>query len=296
MNKDYLAQLSANAAACAERLSLPLKNQVWRGMAGEFQGAGTGSSTDFQDHRSYTPGDDPRHINWQAYARTGQYTMKLYREEVSPVIDIILDASESMFFDVEKSARVAELLYFVTKSARQSGAQTKIFFLKGDEARPLTMESISSHQWYHMCKEYQSPAEKANAPLAINKLRFRPQAIRIFISDLLFEGDPPIHMRQLAANHGKVIILSPYLTKEAQPAWSGNYEFVDAESSSQHSHRIEKYSLDNYIKAYSTHFSAWKNSARKFNAVLSRIHADQKVDILTAMSSDAVKSGAVVTL
>ncbi|MFN9663179.1 MAG: DUF58 domain-containing protein, partial [Akkermansiaceae bacterium] len=25
---------------------------------------------DFQDHRSYSPGDDPRHINWQAYART----------------------------------------------------------------------------------------------------------------------------------------------------------------------------------------------------------------------------------
>ncbi|MEJ6642028.1 MAG: DUF58 domain-containing protein [Akkermansiaceae bacterium] len=39
-----------------------------------------GSALYFQDHRAYSPGDDPRHINWQAYARTGQYTMKLYRE------------------------------------------------------------------------------------------------------------------------------------------------------------------------------------------------------------------------
>ena len=49
-----------------------------------FSGSGTGSSLDFQDHRAYSPGDDPRHINWQAYARTGSYTMKLFREEVRP--------------------------------------------------------------------------------------------------------------------------------------------------------------------------------------------------------------------
>ncbi|MGB1261127.1 MAG: DUF58 domain-containing protein, partial [Akkermansiaceae bacterium] len=87
MTPEELALLYTQASICAERLTLPLRSQVWRGMAGEFQGAGTGSSIDFQDHRAYMPGDDPRHINWQAYARTGNYSMKLYREEVRPVID-----------------------------------------------------------------------------------------------------------------------------------------------------------------------------------------------------------------
>ena len=33
-------------------------------------------------------------LAWAAFARTGQYTMKLYREEVRPVVDVVLDASE----------------------------------------------------------------------------------------------------------------------------------------------------------------------------------------------------------
>ena len=65
------------AMVAAARVRLPLRTRVWKGQAGEFLGAGTGSSLDFQDHRTYVPGDDPRHINWQAYARTGHYTMKL---------------------------------------------------------------------------------------------------------------------------------------------------------------------------------------------------------------------------
>jgi uncharacterized protein (DUF58 family) len=73
--------------------------------AGEFTGSGSGASMDLQDHRAYSPGDDPRHINWQAYARTGQYSMKLFREEIRPVVDLILDASSSMFFSPEKASR-----------------------------------------------------------------------------------------------------------------------------------------------------------------------------------------------
>ena len=107
MTAEELTRYHATALAAAGRLRLPLRSRVWKGQAGEFQGAGVGSSLDFQDHRTYVPGDDPRHINWQAYARTGQYTMKLYREEVRPVVDVVLDASESMFFDPQKAQRAA---------------------------------------------------------------------------------------------------------------------------------------------------------------------------------------------
>ncbi|MEI7928161.1 MAG: DUF58 domain-containing protein [Verrucomicrobiales bacterium] len=109
MTRDDLQRSHSRALAAAGRLRLPLRSKVWRGQAGDFNGSGTGSSLDFQDHRTYVPGDDPRHLNWQAYARTGHYTMKLFREEVRPVVDLIFDASESMFFDPAKAARSAEL-------------------------------------------------------------------------------------------------------------------------------------------------------------------------------------------
>src|SRR6478735_11130194 len=66
----------ARARAWAAMFRLPLRQQNWRGLTGQHAGQGTGSSLDFHDHRAYSPGDDPRHINWQAYARTGHYSMK----------------------------------------------------------------------------------------------------------------------------------------------------------------------------------------------------------------------------
>ena len=93
-----LRECHARARGWAGLFRLPLRQRVWRGGSGDFMGRGTGSSLDFQDHRAYAPGDDPRHINWQAYARTGQYSMKLFREEVRPLIDIVLDVSPSMYY------------------------------------------------------------------------------------------------------------------------------------------------------------------------------------------------------
>jgi len=91
MTPEQLKEACATAAACARKLRLPLRSRILQSRAGEFLGAGVGSSLDFQDHRAYVPGDDPRHINWQAFARTGHYTMKLYREEVRPIVDLVLD-------------------------------------------------------------------------------------------------------------------------------------------------------------------------------------------------------------
>jgi uncharacterized protein (DUF58 family) len=118
--------------AVAERLTLPFKLGLRRSN-GCVPGAGTGSSLDFQDHRPYVPGDDPRHIDWQAYARSGHYTMKLYREEVHPLADLVLDASPSMFLDDEKRRRTLELSWFCVESALRSGASVRLFSIEGPD-------------------------------------------------------------------------------------------------------------------------------------------------------------------
>ena len=274
---------------CAERLSLPLRSQVWRGMAGEFQGAGTGSSIDFQDHRAYVPGDDPRHINWQAYARTGNYTMKLYREEVRPVIDIILDASESMFFEPTKAARTAELFYFAVISALQAGASANVHILRGDAHCILPMDAITSHSWPESIQAMRP--KLPGKPLALELIQFRGNAIRVLISDLLFDADPSPPLRMLSQQHGKPIIFAPFLQSEVNPAWEGNYEFIDSEHPGQHPHRIEKATLTRYCKAYAQHFAQWQASARRYNTPLARVSSD--TDLLTALNEESIQAGAL---
>lgn len=283
-------QAARNAAvAAAARLRLPLRSRSWRGQAGEFAGSGTGSSLDFQDHRAYAPGDDPRHINWQAYARTGSYTMKLFREEVRPVVDLVMDASESMFFDPAKAARSLELFHFIRESCAASGASLSTHCIRGDAARMLDPAEVHSHRWLDAVRN-QSASDPAAAP-NVAKAPVRANSIRVFISDLLFPGDPEPMLRHLGQKHGSVILLCPWLESEARPDWSGNHEFIDPERDTRHPHRIEPATLRRYLDAYANHFALWKNAAQRHQAAFARVPAAE--DLAGALFREAVPSGAL---
>ncbi|HEY0256254.1 MAG TPA: DUF58 domain-containing protein, partial [Candidatus Methylacidiphilales bacterium] len=103
--EDKLGARKREVARLAEKVRLPFRSRAWRGSSGAWQGRSQGSSIDFQDHREYAPGDDPRYLDWAAYARTNNYIMKLFREEVSPRLDVVLDTSPSMALTPEKEAR-----------------------------------------------------------------------------------------------------------------------------------------------------------------------------------------------
>ncbi len=289
MNTTLLQQCHTNALAAAARLRLPLRSRVWRGQAGEFTGGGTGSSMDFQDHRAYSPGDDPRHINWQAFARTGSYTMKLFREEVRPVVDLILDASESMFFDEKKASRSAELFYLIAESARAAGASLAVHAVRGNASLRLDPDTLRGHKWLETSRTL--PASDAATAPDIANLPLRSNAIRVFLSDLLFPGDPEPLLRHLSQRHGSLVMLVPFLETEARPGWSGNCEFVDAERNTRHPHRIEPAILRRYETAYVNHFALWKQHSRRHQTAFARIPAEE--DLATVLFREAVPAGAL---
>ncbi len=57
-----------------------------------------GQSVEFADHRSYVPGDDPRHIDWKVLGRADRVVIKKFEEETNLRCHILLDCSESMRF------------------------------------------------------------------------------------------------------------------------------------------------------------------------------------------------------
>jgi uncharacterized protein (DUF58 family) len=289
MDTAALQLAHTTALAAAGRLRLPLRSRSWKGQAGEFAGSGTGSSLDFQDHRAYSPGDDPRHINWQAYARTGTYTMKLFREEVRPVVDLVLDASESMFFEDRKAARTAELFYFLTESCAAAGASLTIHAVRGDGSAQLDPATLRSHQWLETARSI--PVTDPSSAPDLAKVPLRANAIRVFLSDLLFAGDPEPMLRHLGQRHGSIVIFSPWLASEAHPDWSGNYEFIDPERHSRHPHRIEPVTLSRYLEAYTNHFALWKNATRRHQAALARIPVEEELS--TALYREAVPARAL---
>jgi hypothetical protein len=265
-----LAGLHAHARQMAALLRLPFRRRAWHGTLGNWQGIGTGSSLDFQDHRPYSPGDDPRYINWQAYARSGHYTMKLYRQEVSPAVDIAIDLSASMFLDETKAARTAELFYWCIESALQTNASLRCFGLRGANAQPISLEAALAHSWL---AEEALPVE----PAAVRGVPWRQGALRIFLSDLLWPGDAQTILQTLTESSGAAVVIAPFCRAEAEPDWTGNLEMVDCESGALRIQRVNGEVLRRYRAAWARHFELWEDQALRYRVPLARVAAEPEL-------------------
>ncbi len=68
-----------------------------------------GFSVEFAEYRQYTPGDDPRHIDWKVYGRTDRYYVKEFEEETNLHCHILFDLSGSMAGTSGKKTPAAQL-------------------------------------------------------------------------------------------------------------------------------------------------------------------------------------------
>lgn len=265
-------------------LRLPLRSGQWRGSGGSVLGQGTGSSVDFHDQRAYVPGDDPRHINWQATARTGNTTMKLFRQEVSPRVDLLLDLSNSMFLNPAKTRRSWELIYFCIESSLRLGGSLRIHIL-GSAPSEHPLQHALANSW----PEKQEPS--LDLPSALSNTPLRQGSLRILISDLLNPSPPETALPLLSSAQGRPLIFAPATLDEANPDWDGNIEFEDCESNRLNRRRVTPELKLRYHRAYQTHFQLWRDQAARHRAPFARISAEPA--FLDSMREEALPSGAV---
>ncbi len=63
-----------------------------------------GFGVEFVEYRQYTPGDDIRHVDWKAVARSDRYYVKEYEDETNLQCVILLDRSASMGYGGQDEA------------------------------------------------------------------------------------------------------------------------------------------------------------------------------------------------
>jgi uncharacterized protein (DUF58 family) len=57
-----------------------------------------GFSVEFTEYRPYSPGDDPRYLDWRVLARSDRYFLKRYEDETNLRCHLLVDQSRSMDF------------------------------------------------------------------------------------------------------------------------------------------------------------------------------------------------------
>jgi uncharacterized protein (DUF58 family) len=89
---------AAELERAARILAVRTRREVSSAFAGGYRSAFRGGGVEFEESRPYAPGDDVRHFDWNALARTGSPYVKRFREERDQTLLLALDVSRSMAF------------------------------------------------------------------------------------------------------------------------------------------------------------------------------------------------------
>ena len=84
-----------------QNLGLAARTAVEGFYAGLHKSPHKGFSVEFAEHREYTPGIDPKHIDWRVFGRRDKLYVKQYEEETSLRCHVVLDKSASMGYRLD---------------------------------------------------------------------------------------------------------------------------------------------------------------------------------------------------
>ena len=150
-----------------------------------------GFSVEFTEYRQYTPGDDPRYLDWRLYARSDRYYIKKFEDETNLRCHLLVDNSRSMGY--------GSLAWTKAEYANTLAATTAYFLhQQGDAIGLLTFDEAirdylpARHRRGHL-RQLMLTLEKPSAgrttdltaPLKRIVELVRKRGLMIFITDLL---------------------------------------------------------------------------------------------------------------
>tara|TARA_B100000029_G_scaffold415324_2_gene419084 strand:+ start:4372 stop:5304 length:933 start_codon:yes stop_codon:yes gene_type:complete len=119
-------------------IEIRVRRVVENTLQGHYHAAFRGMGIEFDELRTYIPGDDIRAIDWKSWARTGQPLIRRYKEERDLTLLIAVDISNSLQFGasrMRKTELVAELTAVFALSAIRNNDQVGVVLFSGTPQR-----------------------------------------------------------------------------------------------------------------------------------------------------------------
>ena len=253
------------------RYALQIPQVAASGWTGTRSGRRAGSSIDFQDYREYQPGDDLRFIDWGIYARTDRLTVKLFREEVTPHLDLILDGSRSMnLADTAKANAVAQLAALLATAAANAQC-TQAVWLSGEGYLRLPNDTLTPSAWDKLEMDSRRTPEQS---FDILPPRFRRLGVRVLVSDLLWPGEPLQLLRRLREGAAALFVIQLLAREDATPPEHGNLRVVDSETGGESEIYIDSGIARQYADNLAQLQQSWADACRQCGAQMTTLIAE----------------------
>jgi uncharacterized protein (DUF58 family) len=253
------------------RYALQIPQVAASGWTGLRSGRRAGSSIDFQDYREYQPGDDLRFIDWGIYARTDRLTIKMFREEVIPHLDLVLDGSRSMNLEHTPKAAAALRVSALLATAAANAQCTHAVWVSGEGFQRVQNDTLTPGAWDALDLDSKRTPEQS---LEILTPKFRRLGVRVFISDLLWPGDPVPVLRRLRDGAAALFVIQLLARDDVTPPEHGNVRVADSETGEE----LEIYIDSSVARQYADHLAQlqqnWNDACRQCGAQMTTILAE----------------------
>lgn len=230
--------LEPQALARVENLALVARGVVEGFISGLHSSPYKGFSVEFAEHREYTAGDDPRHLDYRMLGRTDRLYVKQYEEETNMRVQILLDCSGSMGYSHEGrlskleygSYLTAVLAYLMTRQ------QDSVALTTFDTQIRLDMPARSSPRHFNeMMHQLEAvrPGRRTDIAETLHRLanRFKRRCLIVLISDLYDEPEEVIRALHHFRHRRHEVILFHVLDKaEIEFPFRNVIAFTDLET------------------------------------------------------------------
>jgi uncharacterized protein (DUF58 family) len=188
--------LEPAALARVKNLSLAARGVVEGFITGLHASPYKGFSVEFAEHRKYSPGDNPRHLDWRILGRTDRLYIKQYEEQTNLRAQILLDTSASMGYShgsqitkLTYGSYLAAILAYLMMHQQDTVALTTF-----DTEVRLDMPARSSPRHFdEMMHQLESirPGRTTDLGATLHRLadRFQRRCLIVLISDLFDTPD-----------------------------------------------------------------------------------------------------------
>lgn len=252
--------------AAIARLRLRAGQAPRGGRQAERGSAQLGAGMEFRDFRSYQPGDDLRRIDWNFYQRSGRLFLRLFEEERDLPVYVLLDCSDSMFFENPPRANAAKQAAAALISAALGQQDRPALFPFGSaldrgfpaipsrRALPATLDRLADI----------GAMGTTDLPAVLQRfksLRLR-RGVVVIVSDFFDPGGIEAMSEQLAGLPHKLLLIRLTREADARPQLDGELLLEDCENGGDLRVTITPAA----IAAYQRAFAGFENKLLEFAA------------------------------
>jgi uncharacterized protein (DUF58 family) len=236
-----------------ERLTIHWQRSYPGLVGGHNRSHFAGGGQEFLDHRHFHQGDDLRAVNWRAFMRLDKMFLKMFQIEPRVPVRMLLDTSASMAATGQKfdyARRLAASLCYVGL-VRLDTIEVLPFGAKLHEGKTC---GGGRHRFNPLSRflEELKPEGVTNFLGVVKQFlnEYPQRGLVIVISDFLDEAGCEKALQYLADYGNELMLIQLWAEEDRTPPWSGEYDFIDAESAARMRIHVDAEARRQYTEAF----------------------------------------------